>query len=90
MSNPSNFGGKTFDVCFLLVENFFRNEHGERTVLHPYTLDLFVEPLLYFFPDKVRRRLSVVSDELWQAKMRCLPSEYSSQRRHNSPAYHPW
>ena len=89
MCDPSYFGRKPFDMCFLLIKNFFRNKHWEVAIFDPYTLDLPVEPLLNFLPDKVRSGLSVVSEKQRLIYYIVIPSEYSSQKHHSNPTCHP-
>lgn len=50
-------------MLLLPLEDILRNEHWESTVLDTYTLDLFIEPLLDFFPNEERGGLSAVSPQ---------------------------
>lgn len=61
MSNPSYLCSEPFDMSLLSFENILRDEEREGTILDAYTLDLLVEPLLYFFPNKERGGLANVS-----------------------------
>lgn len=64
MGDPGHFCSKSFDMRLFPLQNIFRNEHWKGAVLDADALYLLVEKLLYFFPDKERCRLFMVSVSL--------------------------
>jgi hypothetical protein len=52
MCNPSDFSSKSFYMRLLAFQHVLRNKHRKGAVPDPKALDLLVEPLLYFLPNK--------------------------------------